>query len=257
MDIAYIIQTFFLTLRGVPVTLLITGVALVFATPVAFFWALARVYKVPFFSQLAALYTSIIRATPLILLILVFYSAIPSSLNQLFKSLGSSIDVFKFNPLIYACLVFVLTTVGSLSEVFRSAIQTVNVGQLEAAWSSGLTTPQAYRRIIIPQALVSALPNICNLTIAIVKGTSLVFVMTVKDITAIAKVEAAYGYHYTESYLVIFIIYILLCSVIQFAFTRLEDKFQISSKAAPKKVENIRLEEREHVKSNKLTQEIS
>ncbi|HRK76138.1 MAG TPA: amino acid ABC transporter permease, partial [Streptococcus parasuis] len=62
-----------------------------------------------------------------------------------------------------------------------------------------------------------------NLVINLVKGTSLVFVMTVKDITAIAKVEAAYGYQYFESYLVIFLMYILICGLIQFLFNKLEN----------------------------------
>ena len=83
--------------------------------------------------------------------------------------------------------------------------------QLEAAQAIGLTNRQAYIRIVFPQALRSALPNLCNLVINLVKGTSLVFVMTIKDITAIAKVEASYGYQYFESYLVIFILYIVIC----------------------------------------------
>lgn len=116
-------------------------------------------------------------------------------------------------------------TTGSLSEILRSAILTVDKGQLEAAQSIGLTTTQSYLRIIFPQALRSALPNLCNLVINIVKGTSLVFVMTVKDITAIAKVEAAHGYQYFESYLVIFIIYIIICGLIQWSFSTLEKRF--------------------------------
>ena len=94
-------------------------------------------------------------------------------------------------------------TTGSLAEILRSAILTVDKGQLEAAQAIGLTNRQAYIRIVFPQALRSALPNLCNLVINLVKGTSLVFVMTIKDITAIAKVEASYGYQYFESYLVI------------------------------------------------------
>ena len=62
--------------------------------------------------------------------------------------------------------------------------------------------------------LRSALPNLANLVINIVKGTSLVFVMTIKDITAIARVEASYGYQYFESYFVIFLQYILICGLI-------------------------------------------
>lgn len=82
-------------------------------------------------------------------------------------------------------------------------------------------------RIIFPQAIKQALPNLCNLVINLVKGTSLIFVMTVKDITAIAKVEAAYGYHYFESYFVIFVIYIVICGLIQYAFKVLERRAQI------------------------------
>ena len=80
-------------------------------------------------------------------------------------------------------------TTGSLAEILRSAILTVDKGQLEAAQAIGLTNRQAYIRIVFPQALRAALPNLCNLVINLVKGTSLVFVMTIKDITAIAKVE--------------------------------------------------------------------
>ena len=156
-------------------------------------------------------------------MILFFYSLLPSVLNTILKSSG--LDIFKLNPIYYAFIIFSLMTTGSLSEILRSAILTVDKGQLEAAQSIGLTTTQSYLRIIFPQALRSALPNLCNLVINIVKGTSLVFVMTVKDITAIAKVEAAHGYQYFESYLVIFIIYIIICGLIQWSFSTLEKRF--------------------------------
>jgi len=154
-------------------------------------------------------------------LILFFYSLFPSLLNNLFK--GTGINVFNIPPIAYAFVIFSLMTIGSLSEIIRSAILTVDKGQLEAAQAIGLTNSQAYIRIVFPQALRSALPNLCNLVINLVKGTSLVFVMTVKDITAIAKVEAAYGYQYFESYLVIFLMYILICGLIQFLFNKLEN----------------------------------
>ena len=81
-------------------------------------------------------------------------------------------------------------------------------------------------RIVFPQALRSALPNLANLVINIVKGTSLVFVMTIKDITAIARVEASYGYQYFESYFVIFLQYILICGLIQWCFSILEKRYK-------------------------------
>lgn len=61
-----------------------------------------------------------------------------------------------------------------------------------------------------------------NVIINIIKATSLAFLMSVQEITAIAKIEAAYGYNYTEAYLVIFVVYIILCSIIQLLFSLAE-----------------------------------
>lgn len=224
MNLSFIIETFWLALKGVPVTLAIMGAALALSFLPALLLALGRIHRVKGITGFAVVYLAVIRATPPILLILFFYSLLPSMLNRLFTSWHLEIDVFKLNPIWYAFVIFSLLATGSLSEVFRSALLTVSGGQLEAGRALGMRDSTTYRRIIFPQALKSALPNLCNLTINLVKGTSLVFVMTVQDITAIAKIQAAYGYHYVESYLVIFVIYLLLCGGIQLVFHLLEQR---------------------------------
>lgn len=228
MDFNFISKAFLATLGGVPVTLLIMVVSILLSFFPALFLALGRIYKVKGVRSFSVIYLAFIRATPPILLILFFYSLFPSLLNSFFKSIGSHFNVFEINPIYYAFIIFSLMTTGSLAEILRSAILTVDKGQLEAAQAIGLTNRQAYIRIVFPQALRSALPNLCNLVINLVKGTSLVFVMTIKDITAIAKVEASYGYQYFESYLVIFILYIVICGVIQWGFNRLEKRLTLA-----------------------------
>ena len=96
---------------------------------------------------------------------------------------------------------------------------------MEAGLSIGLSRFQTYTQIIIPQALVSAIPNICNITVDLVKGTSLAFLMSVKDVLAVAKIEAAYGYNYVEAYLDVFLVYIVLCTVIQILYRYAEKHF--------------------------------
>lgn len=226
MNFNFIISTLIKALSGVPVTLGIMIVAILLSFFPTLFLALGRLYKVKGVTGFSIIYLAFIRSTPPILLILFFYSLFPSVLNSLLK--GTGINVFEINPILYAFIIFSLMTTGSLSEIIRSAILTVDKGQLEAAQAIGLSNTQAYLRIIFPQALRSALPNLCNLVINLVKGTSLVFVMTVKDITAIAKVEAAYGYQYFESYFVIFIIYILICGIIQYIFRSLEKRVKFA-----------------------------
>lgn len=223
-NISFFIKTFWLALTGIPTTMFITIVSLIIATPISFVMALSKIHKTPVLRQLASLYISFIQGTPAAVQILFVYSLLPSLLAILFRSLGISFNVFYINTIIYACIIFSLNTAAVLSEVFRSALETVDKGQMEAASAMGLTTAQTYRRIIIPQALVVAMPNLCNSTVNLIKSTSLVFMMAVRDITAIAKIEASFGYHFIESYLDIWIVYIILCSLVEAIFKQVEKK---------------------------------
>ena len=217
-DLQFLFKTFFLLWKAVPVTFLITAVSLVAGVVLGFLIALSRIHKIKVLSQISSVFVSFIRGTPIILQIMIVYSVVPSFLNALFVSAGSKINIFDLNSIYYAFIVFGLNNAAILSEVFRSALLTVNKGQLEAGYTSGLTYWQTYRRIIIPQALTVAVPNLCNATVGLIKNTSLAFLMTVKDITAVAKIEASYGYNYIEAYLDIFVIYIIICSVVQILF---------------------------------------
>lgn len=222
LDFSYLIRTFWLCVKAVPVTLEITIVSLLLAIIPALFIALARIYHVKVIEQLCSIFVSFIRGTPIVLQILIVYSIMPSLLNSFVKSAGWSINVFEMNPVIYAFVVFGINSSASLSEVFRSAISSVNRGQLEAALSIGETHFQAFRRVVLPQAAVSALPNLCSTTVILIKNTSLAFMMTVREITGIAKIEAAYGYNYVESYIDIFIIYIAVCLLVELIFRKIE-----------------------------------
>ena len=211
-------ETFFLALGGIPVTLKITVVALLFSLIFGFLLALGRIYRVKILSPLIAGYVSLIRGTPMVLQVLIVYSLLPSSLNAIVKSLGLSIRVFDLDPILYAYIVFTLNTTALLTEIFRSALLSISKTQLEAALSVGLTPFWAYVRIIVPQAVEKALPNICTTTVNLLKGTSLAFMMSVADITAIAKTQASFGYNYLEAYADIFVIYLILCGCVQILF---------------------------------------
>lgn len=212
-------ETFLDVLYGIPVTLKIVAVTLLVSAPLGFLMAVSKSGEGRVGRRIIVAYVSLIRGTPVVLQILFLYSLLPTALNYLIKEvLGLTYNIFNLDPIFYAYIVFILNTTAVLSEVFRSAFATVNSGQREAALAIGMSKIQAYARIIIPQALVAALPNICNTTVSLLKSTSLAFMMTVKDITAIAKIDASFGYNYLEAYLVIFIVYIFLCSAVQGVF---------------------------------------
>ena len=215
-------EAFVSSLGGIPTTLALTFITLLVSFPFAFLMAKSRIEK-KVSGRLVSTYVSVIRGTPVVLQILFLYSLLPSFLNFVIKEiLQLEFNIFRMNPIVYAFLVFILNNTAVLSEVFRSALMTVSHGQMEAALSIGMSRKQAYIRIILPQAMVAALPNICNTTISLLKSTSLAFMMSVKDITAIAKMKAAYGYNYIEAYLVIAFIYIIVCTIVQILFQLIE-----------------------------------
>lgn len=219
LDFEFMKEAMPLLVSAIPVTLFLSGIVLLLSFIPAFLMAEKRIRSHGVGEKLIALYVSFIRGTPLVLQILLTYSLLPSLLNWMVKGMNIPVEVFQdINPLWYAVIVFTLNTTALLSEVFRSAILSVPEGQMEAGLTAGLSPLQTNVKIIIPQALTSALPNICNLTVNLIKGTSLAFFMGVKDIMAMAKIEAAYGYNYIEAYLEVFILYIIICTVVQLLY---------------------------------------
>lgn len=226
LDLDFMTATFFKTWAGVSTTLELTALALVLAAPVAFYMAVVRIRGHRLGSGITRFYISFVRGTPIILQILLMYSLLPSLLNAVVQAGGINFNVFdNIDPFWYAVVVFTLNTIALLAEVFRSALLSIPKGQLEAGLSIGLTEFQTYVRVIIPQALAVAMPNICNITVNLIKGTSLAFLMTVKDVMAIGKIAASYGYNYIEAYLDVFVVYIILCTVIQIAYGMAETRF--------------------------------
>ena len=223
LNTEFMIEAFKASLSGIPVTLGITVVSLMISMPLALMMAIKKMNSKGPLSFLINTYVSIVRSTPMVLQILLLYSLLPSFLNFFIKQvLKIDFNIFKIPAIYYAYAVFSLNTTAILSEVFRSALLTVDKGQLEAGLSVGLGKFLTYIRIIIPQALVVALPNICNVTVGLLKSSSLAFFMTVQDITAIAKLKAAYAYNYIEAYSIIFILYIILCTMVQLIFKYIE-----------------------------------
>lgn len=225
LDTAFMADTFLKIWSGIGTTLGLTALSLLIAIPFAFYMALLRIRGNVLGSSLTKAYVSFVRGTPIVLQILLFYSLLPSFLNVVVKSLGLDFNVFEsIDPFWYAVIIFALNTTAMLSEVFRSALLSIPRGQLEAGVSIGLSPFQTYRKIIIPQAAVVALPAVCNITVNLIKGTSLAFLMTVKDVLAVGKIAASYGYNYIEAYLDVFVVYLIVCTVVQLAYKLAENR---------------------------------
>ncbi|MCR8635877.1 amino acid ABC transporter permease [Paenibacillus radicis (ex Xue et al. 2023)] len=224
-SLAFAIEKFPEVLKGVPLTLLVAVISMVLGTVIGLIIALCRIYKVPVLNKLGALYVSFVRGTPLLVQIYVVFYGTPLLIDILNKEWGWHLPFSEISPLGFALLAFTINSAAYQSEVIRGAIGTTDSGQMEAALSIGMSTSQGLLRIIAPQALVVALPNLGNIFINLIKGTSLAFAIKVIEIMAQAKIVAGDGYQYLEMYLDASLIYWVICWSCERLFAWLETRY--------------------------------
>lgn len=232
IDGSEIISDFLVSLGGLHLTLILVVVPMLIALPLGFCLAVFAVRRTPVASQLARVFVSFMRGTPIIVQIFLIYNAMPLVIDAFFKSIGAPVNVWNINNLTYAITAFALSETAILAEVFRAALNGVESGQLEAAECCGLTTFQAYVRIIVPQALVAALPVLANSTTELIKTTSLAFSMAISDVTGLAKIQGAASSDYFDAYLAVFFVYLALVLVTEQLFKLAERRCDTRRRSA-------------------------
>jgi polar amino acid transport system substrate-binding protein len=160
---------FVLFLRGAWITLLISALSFVLASPLGMALATLRLYAGRPGRWFAAAYVEVFRGTPLLLQLYVLYFGLA--------------DVIRLSPLTAAVLGLALNYGAYEAEVYRGALSSVPPGQTEAARALGLSFWQALRHVVFPQALRTALPAVTNDFVALLKDSSLISVITVVELT--------------------------------------------------------------------------
>ncbi len=191
----------------IPLTLITFVLGLVLALGVA----LMRLSSVPVVSWLARAYISVIRGTPLLLQLFIIYYGLPS--------LGVTFDPFPA-----AVIAFTLNVGGYAAEAIRGAILSVPKGQWEAASTVGMGYATTLRRVVLPQAVRTAIPPLSNTLISLVKDTSLASTIQVTELLRVAQEAAAPTYEFFALYGVAAVYYWVVCLVLSFGQTRLEER---------------------------------
>jgi His/Glu/Gln/Arg/opine family amino acid ABC transporter permease subunit len=189
--------------------------------------ALIRIYRVPVFKQLADLYLSFIRGTPLLVQIYLVYYGLPKVLQYLQLRYQWDLTGLSSAPAIVYVIVACSINLGAyLSETIRAGIEAVDRGQVEAAYAIGMTSIQMMKRVVLPQALVVILPNFGNIFLSIIKDTSLAFIVSVVEIMGAAKIIGARGLRFFEVYIAVSLIYWGVCIVVGKGLTMLEARLR-------------------------------
>lgn len=222
LDLEFIGETLLKTASGIPETLQLVLISTLLSIPLAFAIAVVNLKPERSLSKLFQIYISFVRSVPVIVIIFLIYHQLPLMLAALFKVCKSDFNVYDINNMVYGYVVFTFVSVPSLSEVFRAGLLSVPKTQIEAAESIGMTPFQSYVHVIVPQVVEAELPVLCTFVTNLIKLTSLAFCMSIREITGEARVAAADSIRYVECYLVIFIMYLILCMIAEQIFKYFE-----------------------------------
>lgn len=225
---------------GILTTIQVTLIAYIIAIILGLLTGLGRVSKNPVIYTIATLYVQVMRGIPILVTILyVAFVIIPWAITQI-NSLGGFLAGLNLLPpknalvsltaqnvnFLYRAIIALAVSYGAFSaEIFRAGIESIGRGQMEAARSLGMNYFQAMRYIILPQAIRRVLPPLGNDFIAMLKESSLVSALGVRDITQLGKLYAASSFQYLQTYNSVAFMYLTMTVLLSLGVKFLEKRF--------------------------------
>lgn len=160
------------------------------------------------------LYIEPIRGTPLLVQLFVLYFGLPS--------IGIKLDAFTASILALG-----LNSGAYQAEIFRSAVKSIPDVQILSAESLGFSQMQTFRHVVLPQALRISIPSLVNEFVTVIKESSLAAVIGIVELTRRGQYVAAYTYRAFEAYLIVALLYFVLCYLFSHGSRILEQKLRI------------------------------
>lgn len=186
-------------LTGVKNTLILTFISVALGTVLGTIVAMLKMSKFSVLRWLASLYVEVIRGTPILLQLYVFYFALPNVLTFL-----------KLSQFMWVSIALCINSSAYVSEVIRSGIQAVDKGQSEAARCLGLNEGQTMLKIVLPQAVRNILPALGNEFIMMLKETSLASTFFLGDIMTAYSIVKGATFLTIEPLMIVAIIYLCM-----------------------------------------------
>ncbi|WP_147634295.1 amino acid ABC transporter permease [Treponema pectinovorum] len=200
-----IIQVYsFMLLRSLGYTLILCLWALVFAMVIGLIFALCNVSNNRFLNALGTVYVDAVRGVPLIVLAYFIYFGVP----QAFRFAG--INNFRLPALQAGTIALAMNCGAYMAEIFRAGIESIDVGQMEAGRSLGLSYSSTMQKIILPQAFKVMIPSIINQFIITLKDTSILSVIGYPELTNMGKTISGNTFKSLETWAIVGVMYMIV-----------------------------------------------
>ena len=228
-------------ITGINVTITTTLISFLIALIIGLLTGLGRISSNLVLKNISTFYVEIIRGIPMLVLIffiaLVLVPAFVTIINQLgvgitelgFEKVGAIFTGLKIKQIsmTFRAIAALSITYGAfLAEIFRAGIQSVGYGQMEAARSQGMSHTQAMWYIILPQAIRNILPALGNDFISMLKDSSLVSILAIRDITQVARLYGNSSFDFPAAYTTLATIYLAMTLMLSMLVKLLERRYQ-------------------------------
>ncbi|MCM3763956.1 amino acid ABC transporter permease [Neobacillus niacini] len=200
-------------LKGMLLTFELTAVGIFFGIFVGLLFAFLKISKVRVLEWIADAYIFLVRGTPLIVQIFVFYYGLTSLNMSAF--LAASLGLAFHNG-------------AYIAEIFRGTIQSIDPGQMEAGRSLGMSVKLTYRRIILPQAMRRAMPPLGNQFIIALKDSSLAAFIGMYELFNVATTFGSNTFDYMTYLLIVAVYYLILVFLFSVLTRKVENRLAVS-----------------------------
>ena len=208
---------------GLWITLKLSVVATIFGVIIGIFGGLARISSNPALKWITIMYIEIIRGSPLLVQILIWYFVLGTVINDILAASGlGRIPALWYGVAALACFAGAYVT-----EIVRGGIQSIHRGQTEAARSLGMTYLQSMVHIILPQALRRILPPLAGQFISLIKDSSLLGIIAIRELTKATREVVSASLQPFELYMVCAILYLVLTFTLSMFVQYLEKRTAI------------------------------
>ena len=199
-------------LSGMGVTIYISLISIIISMILGFIVAIPSLAKNKFLTYINIGYVEIVRAIPLLVLILWIYYGLPIMTG------------LSFSPFVSGIIALAISESAFQAEIFRAGINSIKKSQWEAGSSLGLTFYKRLRLVILPQAIKNILPALGNQFVYVLKMSSLVSIIGIADLTRKANELVVSTYRPLEIYTFLILEYLILILVVSFFVRKLEKR---------------------------------
>ncbi len=212
-----------LLMQGLGLTLQISLYSSIFGIIIGLFGGLARVSKNPGLKWLSTIYVELIRGSPLLVQILIWYFVIGTLVNDNLTMMGMG----YISPAGWGVISLSVFAGAYVTEIIRGGIESVPKGQMEAARSSGMSYMQAMIYIILPQAFKVAMPALTGQFISLIKDSSLLGIIAIRELTKASREIVASTMMTFEFFLILAVLYLVLTFPLSMIVKYLEQKVKV------------------------------